>query len=229
MRIGFCVSGEGRVVEAIFEARNSGLLKLEDACALVDRPTRFPEIAARNRVPFRTVFRKPNENRSAYRERLAEEICGLPVDGLFLTFDWLLPPSVVEKFDPNILNLHMSLLPLFPGRGAIGRAHASGMSFAGSTVHRVDLGMDTGPIVGQAITDMHAEMTEAQLGRSLFKASVPLCIQCIRRLESGDLGPVINRRVVIDGARYDGGNFSPSIDRDVSEFSREFLRTRYPD
>lgn len=227
MRIGFCVSGGGRTVEAILEARKAGLLSLDGACALLDRYTPFAEIADKFDLPLTHTPRLLGEEREKYRARLGESINSLPAEGLFLSFDWLLPPSVVSRFDLNMINLHMSLLPLFPGRGAIPAALASGMTYAGATVHRVDDGMDTGPIIGQAITSISPGMTEAQLGRSIFKVAVPLCIQAVRWLEQGKLGAARGRRVTVSQADYGEGNFSPLLDKDVDEFSRDFLSSRY--
>jgi phosphoribosylglycinamide formyltransferase-1 len=229
VKIGFCVSGGGRTVEAMLEARNAGLLSLDGACALLDRYTPFTEIAEKFALPLTLIPRLLGEEREKYRARLGESVNSLPAEGLFLSFDWLLPPSVVSRFDLNMINLHMSLLPLFPGRGAIPAALASGMTYAGATVHRVDNGMDTGPIIGQAVTPISPGMTEIQLGRSLFKVAVPLCIQAVRWLEQGRLGAARDRRVTILGAAYGGGNFSPLLDKDVDEFSRDFLSSRYPE
>lgn len=229
MRIGFCVSGGGRTIEAILEARDAGLLSLDGACALLDRPTPFVEIARKFNLPLTIVPRESGEGREEYRTRLGEIINGLGANGLFLSFDWLLPPSVVRAFGLTIVNLHMALLPFFPGRGAIPAALASGMTFAGATVHRVDDGMDTGPIIGQAVTPIFPGMTEAQLGRSIFKVAVPLCIQSVRWLEQAKLGVVIDHRVQVDGAKYGDGPWSPCLDSDIATFSRDFLSARYPD
>lgn len=228
MKIGFCVSGGGRTVEAILEARDAGLLSLDGACALLDRPTPFAGIAQKFNLPLTIAPRESGENREEYRARLGGIINSLGVDGLFLSFDWLLPPPVVRAFGPNIVNLHMALLPLFPGRGAIPAALASGMTFAGATVHRVDDGVDTGPIIGQAFTPIFPDMTESQLGRSIFKVAVPLCIQSVRWLEQAKLGIVIDHRVQVDGAKYGDGPWSPRLDSDIATFSRDFLSVRYP-
>jgi phosphoribosylglycinamide formyltransferase-1 len=229
MRIGFCISGGGRAVEAILEARRARLLTLDGAVAFLDRSTPFEAVASSYDLPVTLLPRYGGEGKEDYRNRLGQAVADLPVDGLFLSFDWVLPKFVVEKFDPSIINLHMALLPLFPGRGSVSAALASGMTFAGATIHRVDEGMDTGPIIGQATTPIRHAMTEAHLGRAIFKAAVPLCIQAVRWLENGSLGIAREGRVFVEGAEYGGGNYSPRLDADIEEFSLAFLKQHYPD
>lgn len=226
MRIGYCVSGGGRVIEAILEARKSGLIQA-DAVAIVDRPTAFTQIAESHGLPVEMVNCREFPDKEQFRKALADRLLGLPLDALFLTFDWILPPSVVARYSPNMVNLHMALLPLFKGRGAISAAASSGMAIAGVTYHRVDEGMDTGPTIAQAVAPI-VGMTEQQVGAALFRRAVPLGIQCARWLETGSLGGVVNGRVEVAGAGLDDGPFSPALDPDIAEFATAFLNRRYP-
>ena len=61
----------------------------------------------------------------------------------------ILSPAFVDRFSPNLINIHASLLPLFPGAHAVRDTLASGVSETGATIHVVDAGVDTGPIISQ--------------------------------------------------------------------------------
>jgi phosphoribosylglycinamide formyltransferase-1 len=61
----------------------------------------------------------------------------------------ILPPKFIDRFSPNIINIHASMLPLFPGANAVRDTLAAGVAETGATIHVVDAGMDTGPIIEQ--------------------------------------------------------------------------------
>lgn len=226
MQIGYCVSGKGRVTEAILEAKRAGILHA-DGVAIVDRPTPFTSVAEKHGVPIHLVNHTEYADKSVFRQALSDRIIGLQLSGLFLTFDWILPPSVVGHYAPNLVNLHMALLPLFRGRGAIESAAVSGMTIAGITYHRVDEGVDTGPTIAQATAPI-VGLTAQQVGAALFRRAVPLGIQTARWLETGRLGEVVAGRVDVLGASFDDGPFFPRLDLDIAEFSESFLSRRYP-
>src|SRR5262249_27836586 len=105
-------------------------------------------------------------------------------DGMGLTFNRLIPASVIDAFNGQIFNLHLSWLPMFPGFGATKKALESGLSDAGVTVHFVDAGVDTGPIIAQRKVPIHAGDNVATLGRRQFEAAVPLVLQTVRLMEN---------------------------------------------
>lgn len=226
MQIGYCVSGKGRVVEAILEAKQAGLLR-SDGVAIVDRHTPFTAIAETHGLPVHLTDHTEYSDKSAFRQALSNRLIELRLSGLFLTFDWILPSSVVGHYAPNMVNLHMALLPLFKGQGAIQAAAASGMTIAGITYHRVDEGVDTGPTIAQATVPI-VGLTAEQIGTALFRRAVPLGIQTVRWMETGRLGEVVAGRVDVVGAAFDDGPFFPSLDLDIAEFSDSFLLRRYP-
>jgi phosphoribosylglycinamide formyltransferase-1 len=111
-----------------------------------------------------------------------QRACGL--DCMGLTFNRLVPQSVIDSFNGRIFNLHLSLLPMFPGFGATRKALESGLTYTGVTVHFVDVGIDTGPIIAQKKVAISASDNEATLGRRQFEAALPLLLQTVRLIEN---------------------------------------------
>jgi phosphoribosylglycinamide formyltransferase 1 len=73
----------------------------------------------------------------------------------------LIGPTLLHEYENRIINIHPSLLPMFPGKDAIGQAIAAGVKTTGVTVHYVDEGMDTGPIIAQeSLTIMEHDTVE---------------------------------------------------------------------
>lgn len=229
MRVGFCVSGGGRIVEAILAAREERLLSLRDCLLFVDRASELHKLAHRYGIAFRALERGSLETTDAYRQVLGDALLKLPVDGLFLTFNWILPQSVISRFPSQIINLHMALLPLIKGRAGTRDSLASPMALAGITYHIVNEQMDDGPIIAQATTPLSPGMSKAELGRRQFLRALPLGIQVMRWMESDRLVPMQRHRVTIQGAIYDEGPFFPALDSDIKEFSDKYISQRFPD
>jgi phosphoribosylglycinamide formyltransferase-1 len=95
----------------------------------------------------------------AWSKKLQENIEHFNPDLIVLAgFMRILPPSFIERFGPSIINTHPSLLPLFPGAHAVRDALAAGARETGVTIHVVDAGVDTGPIIAQkSVTVMPAD------------------------------------------------------------------------
>lgn len=236
MRLGFCVSGRGRVMQALLAAREAGVLSFTPAALFLDKTNDLANSEIGRTMNTTVVARETFSSTSDFKAELASTLCASDVDALFLTFDWLLPAAVIERFDPNILNLHMGLLPYVRGRDAIRRAIDDGASFAGATCHRVDAGMDTGPIVVQALTPIKQPQTDSpaakqaqveRLGFDLFCVAVPIAIQSIRWLEAGRLGSAVNGRVRVAGADFSEGSTCPALDEDIITFSTKYLAAEF--
>jgi phosphoribosylglycinamide formyltransferase-1 len=121
-----------------------------------------------------------------------------------LTFNRLIPASVIDAFGGRIFNLHPSLLPMLPGLGSTKKALRSGASYTGVTVHFIDTGIDTGPVIASRKVAIEASDDEVTLGRRQFEAAVPLILQTVRVLERSQ------------EARFD------QPDRDLLDFSERY-------
>jgi phosphoribosylglycinamide formyltransferase-1 len=201
MRLGWAVSGQGMIARAVFEASSAGLISSRIALVIFDRtgPTAsMMDYCRRNSIDFRVI--EP--------DRLEQSMIALRdqygLDWLGLTFNRILSPLVISAFEGQIFNVHFSLLPAFPGFGATRKALQSGLPHAGVTVHLIDAGIDTGPVIAQVKVDILTDDTEQSLGRRQFEAAVPLAIQTVRNAER-------NRTLDFDRA-----------DEDIELFSRSF-------
>jgi phosphoribosylglycinamide formyltransferase-1 len=112
---------------------------------------------------------------AALRESGAEWVC-------LAGYMRLLSPAIVGSFRQRILNIHPSLLPAFPGLDAQGQALAHGVKVAGCTVHLVDEGLDSGPIVVQRAVPVLDSDTAASLSARILEAEHLAYPEALRRL-----------------------------------------------
>ena len=183
MKLLWAVSGRGMAARAVMEAHLAGLLASKLEIVIFDKAEATESMAAycsTNWIRCRVIVAGCLEDELLKLQELERFDC------MGLTFNRLIPESVIEAFNGNIFNLHLSLLPMFPGFGATRKALAAGVSHAGVTVHYIDAGVDTGPIIAQAKVSIEASDTEASLGRRQFEAAVPLILQTVRLLERGE-------------------------------------------
>jgi phosphoribosylglycinamide formyltransferase 1 len=112
----------------------------------------------------------------------------------------LLSPDFVRRFRSRIVNVHPALLPSFPGLDAVGQALAHGVRVTGVTVHLVDEGVDSGPIVLQRAIDVPYTRDRAQLEEEIHRVEHELLPEAIRLIASGrvSIDPENQRRVQVD-------------------------------
>jgi phosphoribosylglycinamide formyltransferase-1 len=161
-------------------------------------------------VPVSTI---PHRGRSRV-EFDAEVVRRLQADGVSLVvlagFMRLVTPTFLDAFPGRVINIHPSLLPAFPGIDAQRQALQAGVRISGCTVHLVDAGVDTGPILAQAAVPIHADDTEADVRQRILEqehALLPGVVRAVAegRLEVGPHGPALR------GGRSDRALFSPEL------------------
>jgi phosphoribosylglycinamide formyltransferase-1 len=99
----------------------------------------------------------------------------------------ILSPEFINLFKMRILNIHPSLLPSFPGLRAQRQALQYGVKVSGCTVHFVDEGVDTGPIIGQSIVYVEDNDTEESLSNKILDKEHELYVECIKLFADGML------------------------------------------
>lgn len=108
------------------------------------------EKAANHKVPTFIFNPKAYASKVAYENQLVQKLQELNVSWIFLAgYMRIVGPTLLQAFENKIVNIHPSLLPAFPGKDAIGQAFQAGTRTTGVTVHLIDDGVDTGPIITQ--------------------------------------------------------------------------------
>jgi phosphoribosylglycinamide formyltransferase 1 len=182
VKLAWAISGAGMGARAVVEAHLAGLLKSKIDLVIFDRtgPTNsMMEYCDRKGIEFMVV------TPGTLEKELLDVQYGFSFDCMGLTFNRLIPQTVIDSFHGRIFNLHLSLLPMFPGFGATRKALESGLPHTGVTVHFVDAGIDTGPIIAQEKVAIRDSDDAATLGRRQFEAAVPLLLHTVRLLENG--------------------------------------------
>jgi phosphoribosylglycinamide formyltransferase-1 len=113
----------------------------------------------------------------------------------------LLSPQFLARFPGSVINVHPSLLPAFPGLGAIEQALAYGVKVFGVTVHFVDQGMDSGPVILQRAVELPGARDPAEVLQALRPLEHSLLAEAVRLYARGALSsdPENPRRTLIDG------------------------------
>ena len=189
LRLGVLVSGRGSNLEAILDASARPDFPARVAVVVSDREQAQALDRARSRgVPAVWLSLKDFGDRAAYdaalRAVLDEHRVGLVCLAGFMR---ILTADFVRAYAGRILNIHPSLLPAFPGLHPQRRALEHGVKVAGATVHFVDEGVDTGPIVLQASVPVHPDDTEESLSARILAEEHRLYPEAVRLFAEGKL------------------------------------------
>lgn len=196
--LGILLSGRGSNFEAIARNVLAGTLPARIALVISNRADAGGlERARALGFPARFIPSK-GKDRDAYDNELIAVLRESEVNIVCLAgFMRLLGPGFVRAFPSRILNIHPALLPAFPGLAAQKQALDYGVKFTGCTVHLVDEGVDTGPILCQAVVSVLEDDTVETLSARILKEEHRIYSEAIR-LMCEDRLRVVGRRVVAD-------------------------------
>lgn len=203
-RIAVLVSGEGTNLQAILDSVH-GVEGIEVAGVVASRPEAKGLQRARQAGVETAVFEARGRDERRERDRaLGDWLEGLGAD-LVVLAGWMeiLSAEFIRRFEGRVLNVHPSLLPSFPGIGAIEQALEHGVRVTGVTVHFVDEGVDTGPIVLQEPLELAYDREVEEVERAVHSIEHRLLPRAIRLIASGAVAfdPEEPRRVRIDPER----------------------------
>ncbi|NLN06368.1 MAG: phosphoribosylglycinamide formyltransferase [Firmicutes bacterium] len=199
-KIAVFASGNGSNLQAIIDAIDNGLIRDACICLVVsDKKEAFAlERARRANLPTRVFVPKDYPTREAYDRALVACLQAKGVDLVVLAgFMRLVTPYFVRAYPNRIMNIHPSLLPAFPGTRGVAAALAYGVKVTGVTVHFVDEGMDTGPIILQEATAVHDDDTEESLAARLHTIEHRLYPKAIDLWVRGKIR-IVGRRCFLD-------------------------------
>jgi phosphoribosylglycinamide formyltransferase 1 len=191
LSIGVLVSGNGTNLQAILDAVEAGTLPAKVRCVISNRTGAMAlERAARAGVPALTIPHQNFDSREAFDRAVVAALREHGAEWLVLAgFMRVVTPELLRAFPGRIVNIHPSLLPSFPGRDAIVQALRHGVRITGCTVHFVDEGVDSGPIIAQRAVEVKDGDDEHSLAERMHAAEHELLVGVLGEIAAGRVGP----------------------------------------
>lgn len=187
LRLGVLASGRGSNLQALIDAIEAGSLAARLSIVISDNPHAQALERARRHGAQAVVIALEGE-RAAFEDRLVAALSAAGVDLVVLAgFMRLLGKRFLSRLPCPVMNIHPSLLPAFRGLRAQQQALDYGVKVAGCTVHFVDEGMDTGPIILQKAVPVKENDTEADLAARILAEEHQLLPAAVRLFAEGRL------------------------------------------
>ena len=205
MKIAVMVSGGGTNLQAVIDSvKNGQITNAEIAGVISNNKNAYAlERARENNIPARYISPKDYDSREEFNEKLLEAVDALSPDLVVLAgFLVVIPPAMIERYRNRMINIHPSLIPSFCGRGYYGlkvheAALARGVKVVGATVHFVDEGTDTGPIILQkAVEVQQGDTPEILQRRVMEQAEWKILPRAIDLIANGKVKVVDNRTII---------------------------------
>jgi phosphoribosylglycinamide formyltransferase-1 len=184
VKIAVFASGNGSNFQTILEATRSGEIEAELALLVTDRPNAFVVERAKNAgVPTFSFNPKAYSSKDLFEQEIIEQLQVHQIKWIFLAgYMRLIGPKLLQAYESKIVNVHPSLLPQFPGKDAIGQAFNAGAAEVGITIHFVDAGMDTGPIIAQRSIEITPFENREQIEKRIHELEHELYPSTIQKL-----------------------------------------------
>jgi phosphoribosylglycinamide formyltransferase-1 len=187
LRVVVLVSGRGSNLQAILDAIEDGRLAAKVTKVISDMPDAYAlKRAERAGVPTCCVERRDHSSRADFETALADCAEEAEPDLIVLAgFMRVLGRGFLDRFSGKVINIHPSLLPSFRGLEAQRQALEAGVRYAGCTVHFVNLGVDSGPIIDQRVVPVLPEDDVETLSARILEQEHDLLVDVIRRFGAG--------------------------------------------
>jgi phosphoribosylglycinamide formyltransferase-1 len=174
------LSGTGSLCAALLDATDDPAYPARVVAVGSDRPAQGLEHARRRGLPTFVCAVTDHADRAAWDHALAAEIGAHEPDLVVSAgFMKIVGPAVLEAFGGRLINTHPALLPAFPGAHAVRDALAAGASVTGATVHVVDAGVDTGPVLAQREVAVLPGDDEPRLHERIKEVERELLVQTV--------------------------------------------------
>ncbi len=171
INIAVLVSGRGTNLQAIINAIKRGSIDGKIRIVLSDNPEAYAlKRAQRNGIKTEVVHYKEYRSKGEYEQEIMKYIDNYRIDLIVLAgYMRILSPGFIKKYPYRIINIHPALLPSFPGLNAQRQAIDYGVKISGCTVHFVDEGIDSGPIILQKAVEVKDSDNEESLSKRILK------------------------------------------------------------
>ncbi|MEW6213610.1 MAG: phosphoribosylglycinamide formyltransferase [Nitrospirota bacterium] len=213
LRLGVLASGRGSNFQAVIDEIERGRLNATIKILLVDNPSAFAiERAKKHGIEYLVIRPKEYTSKDDFFIKIAEELKKRDVGLVILAgFMRIVGKPLIDAFPNRIMNIHPALLPAFPGLHGQMQALEYGVKISGCTVHFVDEGMDTGPIIIQSAVPIFQDDTEETLSERILRLEHKIYPEAIRLFSEGKI-EVEGRKVRIKGyTPFDTNIVNPAI------------------
>ncbi|NLB47549.1 MAG: phosphoribosylglycinamide formyltransferase [Microbacteriaceae bacterium] len=196
LKVVVLISGGGSNLKALLDATADPTYPVRVVAVMSDTDAAGLGHAREAGVPTTVIRPADFDSRADWGEAFAASIRAHGFGNRHAADDWLvvsaglmrvLPANFVSEFSPRLINTHPALLPLYPGAHAVRDALAAGAAETGVTVHIIDEGVDTGPVLRQRSVPIHAGESEADLHERIKQVERPLLVDTVRDIATGEL------------------------------------------
>lgn len=189
LKIGVLASGRGSNFQAIIDAIEKGGLKASIEILITDNPSAFAiERAKKHNIKYLFINPKEFATKDDFFKKIADELKTRGIELVILAgFMRIVRKPLTDAFQNRIMNIHPALLPAFPGLHSQKQALDYGVKISGCTVHFVDEGMDTGPVIIQAAVPVLPDDTEDTLSERILSFEHKIYPEAIRLFSEGRL------------------------------------------
>jgi phosphoribosylglycinamide formyltransferase-1 len=195
-------SGSGSNAQVLIHWVKEGKIQADLACIVCDRPgAKVIERAEQAEVPVLVYSPSEFGTKAAYEAQLVADLKARGVEYVVLAgYLRICGPTFLEAYGGKTINLHPSLLPLFPGLHAIRDAFEAGVKYTGVTVHFIDEGVDTGPIIRQETVMIDPDDTLETLEAKIHEVEHRLLPEVTAQFVTGRLR-LVNGKVEIEAEK----------------------------
>jgi len=200
-KLAVLVSGRGSNLQAIIDSIEKEELDA-DISIVISNTKDAMALSRAERYNIKTTFINPADylSKRAFDKALIEKLKEYPIDLICLAgYMRILGEEVIQTFKEKIINIHPSLLPAFPGLNSQKQAIEYGVKFSGCTVHFVDSGIDSGPIISQTVVPIYDNDDEKSLSERILEQEHHLYPKAIKMVKENQIK--INDRTVTHKTR----------------------------
>jgi len=187
LKAGILASGRGSNFQAIIDSIEKDGLKASIELLITDNPSAFAiERAKKHNIKYLVINPKEYASKDDFFRKIADELKARGVELVILAgFMRIVRKPLIDAFPNRIMNIHPALLPAFPGLHGQKQALDYGVKISGCTVHFVDEGMDTGPIIIQAAVPVLPDDTEDLLSERILRLEHKIYPEAVRLFSEG--------------------------------------------
>jgi phosphoribosylglycinamide formyltransferase-1 len=189
LKLGVLISGSGSNLQSIIDNIEKGSLNAVIKIVISNKPDAFGITRAKKHgIPVAVVKNENFKDKKDYDLELVKILKDNDLDLIVLAgFMRIMTPTFLRAFPGKVINIHPALLPSFPGTHGQKQAFDYGVKYSGCTVHLVDEGVDTGPIIIQSVVPVLDDDTEETLAARILKEEHKIYPQAIKYFSEGKI------------------------------------------